>query len=43
MLYVKYGGTLLVILKKLICEKTWIDTWTDGQTDGQKNCFAKQN
>ena len=32
-LYVKYGGTWLEILKKLICEKIWMDTWTDRQTD----------
>ena len=35
MLYVKYGGTWLGILKKLICEKIWMDTWTDRQIDNR--------
>ena len=33
------AGLDSVILKKLICEKVWMDTWTDRQIDNKQQVF----
>ena len=37
------AGLDSVILKKLICEKVWMDTWTDRQIDKKKHVFVMRN